>query len=175
MRKTFVFGSLVLGSLLVAGCDSKDNTPVAVPAANSSTSTTPAMPSVDTTKMNQAVDNAKSTATDAMNQGKQAASDAADKAKSAVNDATNQAKSTGADAANETEAQLLLSQVKDYIKQNKLTDADTALTKLEGMKGNLPQSMQDEITALRTQLNSAKSLLGGSGQGGTPAMPSLPK
>jgi hypothetical protein len=58
--------------------------------------------------------------------------------------------------ASEAEAKSLLQKVMEYIKANKLDDAEAGLTKLEGMKGSLPASLQGQIANARTALNTAK-------------------
>jgi hypothetical protein len=145
MKKSLIWPALVLGGVMIAGCDSKSD----APATPASTGGTTAAPAVDTSKVGAAADQAK-----------QGATDAATKAKDAATDTT---------ASAQTQATALMTQVEDYIKQNKLSDADTALTKLEGMKSSLPQSMQDAVAGLRKQLDLLKA-----GGGAAPAMPAVP-
>jgi hypothetical protein len=64
---------------------------------------------------------------------------AAAAAKTAADDAT--AKATS-----------LLAQLQQYIKDNKVELAETALTQLDGMKGSLPASLQEKINVARATL-----------------------
>ena len=68
-----------------------------------------------------------------------------------------------------------MKQVTDYMQQNKLDDADGALKKLEAMKGKLPQSMQDQIAALRPKLDAARAAMGGAKLPDASKLPGLPK
>jgi vacuolar-type H+-ATPase subunit H len=141
--------SLLLSGALVVGCDKKDET--AAPA------TTP--------PAGNAVTNAVSNATDGVSN---AAKSAENSASNAVAGAKDQASSAAASATDTAKAKL--AQVTEYIGQKKFDLADSALKEVEGMKSSLPQTMQDEVTSLRTQLDAAKAT-----SGGGMTMPSLPK
>src|SRR5438128_1676733 len=122
MPRAGIFCSLVLGGLVAAGCSKEESTaPQASPSAAPS-SNAPAVPSVDASKATEAV------------------SDTSKKAGDAAASANTEAQGEG---------QKLIAQATDYIKQNKLDDADNVLKKLEDMKGQLPQSLQDQVAALR--------------------------
>ena len=72
-----------------------------------------------------------------------------------------------ATSAIQGEAQKLLDQAMQYIKENKFELADQALVKLEGMKAQLPETMQKSIAQARTALDTAKKgagMLPGSGK-----------
>jgi hypothetical protein len=70
------------------------------------------------------------------------------------------------------DAQTLLDQVQQYVKDKKWDDAEAALKKLDGMKDKLPGDWAAKIEAARTALNAAKGA--GSLPGGG-AVPGLPK
>src|SRR5690349_16799260 len=59
--------------------------------------------------------------------------------------------------AADAQAQTLIQQVTDYIKNNKLDSADQALKQLEAMKSKLSPDMQKQVDNLRTMLDAAKA------------------
>ena len=72
--------------------------------------------------------------------------------------------SSGTGDASTAEAQKLMDQATQYIKENKWDLADQSLTKLEQMKSQLPSTYGPKIDATRKMFNTAKSgsgLLGG--------------
>jgi vacuolar-type H+-ATPase subunit H len=150
MRNRFTIAALVLGGLCVtAGCDSKNETSTTPPPANQQNA------------VGNAVNNAAGTVANAEK-------NASNAAQNAVNNAQNQASAAASGAMDTAKAKL--QQVKDYIAQGKLDMADSALKEVEGMKASLPQALQDQVTALRTQLDTAKAASGG-GAGALPALP----
>jgi hypothetical protein len=60
-------------------------------------------------------------------------------------------------AAATAEAQKLLDQAMNYVKENKLDLAEKAVTQLEGMKASLPAAMQTQVDNARKMLNTAKA------------------
>lgn len=86
-------------------------------------------------------------------------SDQVNKATAGVQGAMSNAQSQMGSATDTAQAKL--ANVADLITQKKYDAADSALKEVEAMKGSLPQSMQDKITALRTQLDAAKATSGG--------------
>jgi hypothetical protein len=158
---------VMLGAVLFVGCEKSEST----------SSTPPAKPSADATESSaqsaasSAADSAQSAATNA----KDMAHDNIDAAKNKLNAAgdsiVGNANSTGTAApavtttapansavsADTTEAQKLLDQAMQYIKENKLNDADTVLTKLEAMKPKLPAEWASKIDSARSAFNSAKA------------------
>jgi hypothetical protein len=80
----------------------------------------------------------------------------------AIPAATAPAAEQAAGAAATAEAQTLLEQVTNYIKENKLELAEQTLNKLEAMKGRLPAEWASKIEDARKMLAAAK-LAGGAG------------
>jgi hypothetical protein len=139
------FASSVLAVTLGMGCSKSDQPAATTPPANTPSATaTPAAPAPGGTQMPS-----MSAITNTVKQ------DAAN--------ATAGAPDTAGTAG-------VLDQVESDIKNAKLSDADSALTKVEAVKGQLPQSLQDRVTALRALLNNAKATTGG----GMPAVPAMP-
>jgi len=136
-----VAAALLAGAVLV-GCDSKSND------TTPQTSTPPAQNS--------------NTVTDQVNKAASGVKDAAAGAQQQVADATTAAKDKANDAAASATdtAKTKLAQVTDYIQQKKLDLADSTLKEVEGMKDKLPADLQTQVTALRTQIDAAKSSLG---------------
>ena len=60
-------------------------------------------------------------------------------------------------AAAKAQADALLTQASDYIKNNKLDLADQAVTKLQEMKSSLPTEYGPKIDELKTALDAAKA------------------
>jgi hypothetical protein len=129
MRKTWLIAPIVVGGLLIVGCE-KSETKSAAPAApavpatpQSAAPATPAAPAIppppDTAKMMAATTQAAGTAS--------------------------------------AEAQKLLDQAVQYIKDNKLDLADKTLTQVEGMKSSLSPAMQKQVDSARSMLNAAKA------------------
>jgi hypothetical protein len=119
--------SMILGGMLIVGCEKKETAPApATPAA-------PAAPATPT-----------------------AAAPSADAAKDAAAASATTAPAAAADAKT-AEAQKLLDQAMQYIKDNKLDLADKTLTQLEGMKSSLPPEMASKIDTARKSLTAAKA------------------
>jgi hypothetical protein len=131
MRSELKIASAALAGLLMLGCDSKSDTSSA-PAA-------PAAPSAQPSA-NSVTDAAKDVATGVQN----ATVGAKDQVAGAMSSAVDTAKSK-------------LAEVEDYIKNNKLDAADTALKEVEKIKSSLPQALQDQVTSLRSKLDAAKA------------------
>jgi hypothetical protein len=120
-------------------------------------------------------------AQDAVDSTGRATQGAADSTADTVGDAARDASSAGASAparpaagsaasGSTAEAQKLLDQASQYIKENKWDLADQTLTSLEAMKSQLPASVGTQIDSTRKLLNTARSggsLLGG-GTGAAP-------
>ena len=62
-----------------------------------------------------------------------------------------------ATATAESQADTLIAQATQYVKDNKLDLADQAVTKLQGMKGSLPATYGPTIDNLKTMLDAAKA------------------
>ena len=141
MRAHFICGLIVAG-MLGFGCDQSDST----------TATPPAAP-------NTAAGERAAGAVDAA--GRDAAG-TADAAKKEAAGAIEGAKTAGAEATSaiQGEGQKLLDQALQYIKENKLDLAEQTLVKLEGMKAQLPETMQKGIAQARSALDTAKKASG---------------
>ena len=63
-------------------------------------------------------------------------------------------------------AQTLIDQANEHIRNRDYQAAENTLRELENMRTQLPQEMQQQITAVRSSLNAAKQ-----GQGATPQRP----
>jgi hypothetical protein len=151
--RAFLVASLLVSGLILIGCDKSDST--------SSTPETPATPSGERTASDRAagaIDSAQKEVAGATDAAKKEAAGAVEGAKAAGNEAV---------SAIQGEAQKLLDQATQYIKENKFDLAEQALTKLEGMKAQLPETMQKSIAQARSALDTAKkgaSMLPGSGK-----------
>ena len=150
MRNELKLASAVLAALVFVGCDSKKD--------ETTTATPPAAPQSNTVS-----DQVKNATSNVQN----AAANAQDAAKNAATNAQTQANTAVANASDAAQAKL--KQVADYIAQKKFDVADSTLKEVEGMKSSLPEAVQTQITALRTQLDAAKA------SGGGISMPSMPK
>ena len=84
-----------------------------------------------------------------------AAAPTADAAGAAAQDAA--AKGTAASSEATAQAQKLLDQAMQYIKDQKWDLADTTLSKLEGMKAQLPPEWAGKIDGARKAFNAAKA------------------
>ena len=167
MRYALQLASAFLGAALLIGCDKIDSTtsnPASKPpdvAENSAQ--TPKVTSTD--NATGTVNDMKDMAHEKMD----AAKDTLNTAGSSVVARPSAANSTASPAVTSTapanaavsgdtaQAQSLLDQAMQYIKDNKLDDADTALTKLEALKPKLPAEWASKIDSARSAFNTAKS------------------
>jgi hypothetical protein len=147
MRNASVLASCVLSGLIIASCGK----------SNDATTTTP--PPAPPT--GNAVSDGVKNATGALG-------DAAKNAQTTATDAANNAVASGSAATDM--AKQKLAQVGDYIGQKKFDLADSTLSEVEKMKSSLPQTLQDQVTQLRTQLDAAKAA-NAAGGGNLPALP----
>ena len=178
-----------LTMLLGTGCQKDDATATARSEPESGLSGTSSSASASPTRSTDvrvsgstAADESVAAARDTVDSSARAVQGGADSAGSAVRDtaagaqsATDVQPAAGAPTpaasgdASTAEAQKLLDQATQYIKENKWDLADKSLTQLEGMKSQLPASYGPKIDASRKMFNTAKSgsgLLGGSSAGG---------
>ncbi len=150
MNRVLVCAVLAIG-LAIVGCErSDDTTPTgggtaATPAAPSTpatpteTAATPATPSTPATPAAPADPAAAQTA---------AKTDAPTTAPAAAGTAT---------AAEVTQAQTLIDQTLQYVKENKMDLAEKSLTQLEGLKPKLPVEYHSKIDTARKAFNAAKT------------------
>jgi hypothetical protein len=195
---TSFFAIVTLGLTVGTGCKNKDSAAATRPDSASMSASTTARPSQSPYgATGSASGSGGMTAGDSAAAARDAASGVADTAGRAARDTAADAQDAaaaaarapgatgksasdapapapaGADAststASTTEAQKLLDQASQYIKENKWDLADQSLTKVEQMKPQLPASYGTKIDATRKLFNSAKSgsnLLGGTGATG---------
>jgi len=138
MRMTSLFAGAVVVAMLMVGCEKSESTP-ATPAA-------PAKPAAPATPATPAVPATPATP-----------SAAAPVIPPAPDAAAAVAPATQAASAADAEAQKLLDQAIQYVKDNKLDLADSTLTKLEGMKSSLSPTLQKGVDNARSMLTAAKA------------------
>lgn len=163
MRYKLQLASVLLGAAVLVGCEKSE-----------STSSTPASKPPDVTEAENAAAAAKDSAANTATNMKDMAHDKTAAAAgtlsasgdSIVSGAANATASSGAAAtapansavsADTSEAQKLLDQAMQYIKDNKLDDANNVLTKLEALKPKLPAEWASKIDSARSAYNTAKS------------------
>lgn len=142
---------LIMSGLILAGCDNADST------SSSPAQPAPAEERTASERAAGAVDAAQKEMAGATESAKQEAAGAVEGAKAAGDQAV---------STIQGEAQKLLDQATQYIKENKFELAEQTLVKLEGMKAQLPETMQKSIAQARSALDTAKkgaSMLPGSG------------
>jgi hypothetical protein len=123
MSKQWIFVSaLAISGAMLLGCDWNSSD---TPATGTGTNTT--------------VDGVTKSAGDAAKQAGEAAKQAGEAAQQAGEKAASDMAAT---------AKGMIEQVETFIKDNKFTDAKAILDKLEPMKAQLPQDLQDKIAAL---------------------------
>ena len=160
-----LIGMVILTAALLAGCGREDTT-AANNAAAAKRATAAAMDraAADT----QAAADAKAAADAqadadfkaaantkaAADQASQDAQAAADAKIAADLKAAGEAQAAADDAAKATS---LLTQLTQYIKDNKVELAEKTLAQLDGMKGSLPASLQGQIETARTALAAKKA------------------
>ena len=149
MIKRYVLGTAIVTAIMFAGCERENATP----------------PAPTTTTNTQAAADAKTAADAKIAAEAKAAAEAkiaADAKTAAEAKAAAEAKITAdaaAKAADDTtaKANALLTQLLQYIKDNKVELAEKTLEQLDGMKGSLPTSLQEKVSAARTALQAQKA------------------
>jgi len=163
MNKFLVTSAAILGAMLILGCDNKTETPQASPPPNPTPSAMPSATPTPTAAEKQAADVSKAVTDKAAATADQAAATTADAKDSAAAKLDEAKKELGEDP------QTLLDKAMGYVKENKLTDAEAILTKLESVKGKLPAEWASRIDSLKTAITSAKAGAGAL-PGNLPAM-----
>jgi uncharacterized protein YjbJ (UPF0337 family) len=194
MRFVHVLSTVAIAAALLAGCKS-DKAPADTTtksgsgsASMSASTSTPPRQNLDFRETQTQTDAARDASSDLARQ----ASGAARETEAAARDTAGAARDAAADATADTaadtkarsetagstsgttagatadtsEAQKLLDQATQYVKENKMDLADKTLTQLEGMKPQLPSSYGSKIDAARSMFNTAQKgqgLLGGAG------------
>jgi len=131
--------AMVLGGLLIIGCEKSEKPTTPASPAAPATPATPAMPATPATPSADA------------------SKDAAAGAAATTAPAVPPPAAAAAVDAKTAEAQKLLDQATEYIKENKLDLADKTLTQLEGMKASLPPEWASKIDTARKSLTAAKA------------------
>lgn len=158
MRTKLSLACALFAATLLVGCEKSESTssnPASKPpdmtenSAQTSSATATENATSAANKMNTAANSAANTAANTAMTNANAASSGASSATAPSNSAVS--------AADTTQAQTLLDQAMQYIKDNKLNDADTVLTKLEAMKSKLPADWASKIDSARAAYNSAKT------------------
>jgi hypothetical protein len=143
--KMWPLGAAVVLAAAMGGCGN-DNTPTATPAPTPAAPVTPATPAAPTTPTTPTTPTA--TETPAMPAAPAAApTPVTPTTPSAAADAT---------AATTSQADALIKQATDYVKNNKLDLASDAVTKLQAMKGSLPASYGPQIDQLKAMVDAAQ-------------------
>ncbi len=133
-NRQMFFAGAVLAAAMVVGCDKKEDSGMGTKAPAPVSNKMPDMANL-----------------------KDKAGDMKDKAVTAGNDAVAQGKDMASDMTKQ--AQEKIAQIKEAISTGKLTDADAMLKQLDALKAKLPQSVQDQITDLRKQVDDGMSRL----------------
>lgn len=141
----------VLGAVVLPGCQKEEATPEAPkPAAAQSTHVeVKEAPAAAAAKVGE---DAAKTATDAANQAVKGANTAVENTKKTVDDAASNAADSVTAAAEKK-----LSEVTEYIKNNKLDLADKTLKEVEANEASLPESIKEQIPTIRKTLDAAKT------------------
>jgi len=164
LKSSFVW-AFALGAALLVGCSKEETTPTPAPTPSSP----PKQPQAGA-GAGEEMKKADAAVSDTANKGADTAAKTAGDTAKGVADAAKTGTDTAAKAvsAADTEANTLMAQVNQYIKDKKFDDADAALKKLEGMQDKLPESVKTQLPTARKAIDAGKALLGGS----TPAAPS---
>ena len=162
--RNWMFTLMLGGAMVVAGCESKEETPSGQPAPVPEAS-------------EAASDEMQAKTEDASERAKAAADKAGDATQKQAETASDAIKKN-ADAAAEAvaanpaaaESQKQLDQVMTYMREKKWDLAETTLKTLETNKATLPAAMQSQVTNARSMLDAAKKGLGATT---APAIPKL--
>ena len=162
MFKQMIFASAIALGVLAIGCEKEESSKTSTPSA-------PAAPSTPSASATTAP-SAAAPAIPSMNDMKSAASSATQQAGAAVSTAApsdvpaasaTTAPAAGAAAA-DSQAQKLIDQAMQYVKDNKYDLADKALTQADGMKSSLSPTLQSALEKAHSAVNAAKAA-GGTG------------
>jgi hypothetical protein len=187
LKEFFMFAarislSFVLAAALLAGCDKKENETPKTDNSRTAPSADDVKKAADAAKAK--ADEATKNAADAKAKADDASKAAADSTKAKADDAAktaaeakakaDDASKTATDATKTTtetmkaNASEWMTKLQDAIKDKKLDDAKTYLDKLDGIKSNLPEEMQNKLTSLKAAYNAAKT--GAAIPGGVPSL-----
>jgi len=162
MFKQMILASAIALGVLAIGCEKEESSKTSTPSA-------PAAPSTPSASATTAP-SAAAPAIPSMNDMKSAASSATQQAGAAVSTAApsdvpaasaTTAPAAGAAAA-DSQAQKLIDQAMQYVKDNKYDLADKALTQADGMKSSLSPTLQSALEKAHSAVNAAKAA-GGTG------------
>lgn len=151
MMGTKVMWSLLLsGAMVVAGCDSADETPSGTPTA------VPQATEEGVDAMQDSTENASERAKDSAGNIGDAAQERAESASDALKAGADEAAEAAAANPAAADAVAKLKQVTDYIAENNYEMAEKTLATVEANKASLPASVQTQVTNARTMLDTAK-------------------
>ena len=162
MFKQMILASAIALGVLAIGCEKEESSKTSTPSA-------PAAPSTPSASATTAP-SAAAPAIPSMNDMKSAASSATQQAGAAVSTAApsdvpaasaTTAPAAGAAAA-DSQAQKLIDQAMQYVKDNKYDLADKALTQADGMKSSLSPTLQSALEKAHSAVSAAKAA-GGTG------------
>lgn len=166
MFKQMILASAIALGMVAIGCEKEESTKTSTPSAPAAPST-PSTPSASATT----APSAGAPAMPSMGDMKSAASSATQQAGAAISTAApsdvpaasaTTAPASGAAAAADTQAQKLIDQAMQYVKDNKYDLAEKALTQADGMKSSLSPTLQSALEKAHSAVNAAKAA-GGTG------------
>lgn len=165
MFKQMILASAIALGMVAIGCEKEESTKTSTPSA-------PAAPSTPSTPSASATTAPSAGAMPSMGDMKSAASSATQQAGAAIStaapsdvpaaSATTAPASGAAAAAADTQAQKLIDQAMQYVKDNKYDLAEKALTQADGMKSSLSPTLQSALEKAHSAVNAAKAA-GGTG------------
>lgn len=164
MFKQMILASAIALGMVAIGCEKEESTKTSTPSA-------PAAPSTPSTPSASATTAPSAGAMPSMGDMKSAASSATQQAGAAISTAApsdvpaasaTTAPASGAAAAADTQAQKLIDQAMQYVKDNKYDLAEKALTQADGMKSSLSPTLQSALEKAHSAVNAAKAA-GGTG------------
>jgi hypothetical protein len=164
MFKQMILASAIALGIVAIGCEKEESTKTSTPSA-------PAAPSTPSTPSASATTAPSAGAMPSMGDMKSAASSATQQAGAAISTAApsdvpaasaTTAPASGAAAAADTQAQKLIDQAMQYVKDNKYDLAEKALTQADGMKSSLSPTLQSALEKAHSAVNAAKAA-GGTG------------
>jgi hypothetical protein len=157
-RSRILWAAVMSVALFGAGCEREDTSTPTTPGA------TPA-PSPTADGASSDADRAVDDATGAVGAMKSDVQDSAANAERQIDQAAKEVKQDTAQAADQAkeatgDAQKQITEVMNYIKENKLDLAEQGLTKLEANKASLPATIQPQVDQARKLLDAAKAKAG---------------
>ncbi|HEV7301944.1 MAG TPA: hypothetical protein VGN72_21595 [Tepidisphaeraceae bacterium] len=182
MRQNYLAVAAALSLAAIVGCDRSETTDTVTPATPTTPAPAPAAENT-TNDMNNAanatgnaVENAGEGAANTASGAVDAAGNAADRAGQAIINAGTEVRNAGSEAKDaaadspadstgvtgtaasaQNEAETLITQATQYVRENKMEMADQAMAKLEGMQAQMPEALKPRYQQLKTMYNTAKA------------------